>query len=155
MVPQESTKVMVHAEASSNSLQWRSSCWYVVTSVYFAFFAFKWSWQAFHLKILDIWSRRQSFAEFMVAYSEHFFWTSADLDGCWFRASDTNWEYYGSNADMLGKPGHSHWVDTELLLQPALALKLKKTSYWDITKDSVLPTILISVWVKDASGIEH
>ncbi|MCM4170183.1 hypothetical protein DHD32_01730 [Arenibacter sp. TNZ] len=94
-------------------------------------------------------------AEFMVRIQS----TSsgrADLDGCWFRAFDyENWEYYGSNADH----GWGAWGTltgwTQSFITTTLALKLKKTSYWDITKDSGIGDNIDIVWSKMLPGIEH
>ena len=70
-----------------------------------------------------------------------------DLDGCWFRAFDyENWEYYGSNADH----GWGAWGTltgwTQSFITTTLALKLKKTSYWDITKDSSIGNNIETIW---------
>lgn len=94
-------------------------------------------------------------AEFMVRIQS----TSSgrgDLDGCWFRAFDyKNWEYYGSNADH----GWGAWGTltgwTQSFITTTLALKLKKTSYWDITKDSSIGNNIDVVWSKMLPGIEH
>ncbi len=94
-------------------------------------------------------------AEFMVRIQS----TSsgrADLDGCWFRAFDyENWEYYGSNADH----GWGAWGTltgwTQSFITTTLALKLKKTSYWDITKDSGIGNRIDVVWSEMLPGIEH
>ena len=80
----------------------------------------------------------------------------ADLDGCWFRAFDyENWEYYGSNADH----GWGAWGTltgwTQSFITTTLALKLKKTSYWDITKDSGIGNRIDVVWSEMLPGIEH
>ena len=63
----------------------------------------------------------------------------ADLDGCWFRAFDyENWEYYGSNADH----GWGAWGTltgwTQSFITTTLALKLKNTSYWEVTRESTV-----------------
>jgi hypothetical protein len=79
-----------------------------------------------------------------------------DLDGCWFRAFDyKNWEYYGSNADH----GWGAWGTltgwTQSFITTTLALKLKKTSYWDITNDSVIGNNIEASWSKMLPGIEY
>ncbi len=79
-----------------------------------------------------------------------------DLDGCWFRAFDyKNWEYYGSNADH----GWGAWGTltgwTQSFITTTLALKLKKTSYWEITKDSDIGHNIDATWSKMLPGIEH
>ena len=63
----------------------------------------------------------------------------ADLDGCWFRAFDyENWEYYGSNADH----GWGAWGTltgwTQSFITTTLALKVQKTSYWDMTNTTTI-----------------
>jgi hypothetical protein len=79
-----------------------------------------------------------------------------DLDGCWFRAFDyKNWEYYGSNADH----GWGAWGTltgwTQSFITTTLALKLKKTSYWEITKNSDIGNNIDATWSKMLPGIEH
>lgn len=63
----------------------------------------------------------------------------ADLNGCWFRAFDYDeWEYYGSNADH----GWGAWGTltgwTQSFITTTLALKLKGTSYWELTKETTI-----------------
>ena len=79
-----------------------------------------------------------------------------DLDGCWFRAFDyKNWEYYGSNADH----GWGAWGTltgwTQSFITTTLALKLKKTSYWEVTKNSDIGNPIDAAWSKMLPGVEH
>lgn len=80
----------------------------------------------------------------------------ADLDGCWFRAFDyENWEYYGSNADH----GWGAWGTltgwTQSFITTTLALKLQKTSYWDVTKDSKIGSDIEVVWSQMLPNVNH
>ncbi len=80
----------------------------------------------------------------------------ADLDGCWFRAFDyENWEYYGSNADH----GWGAWGTltgwTQSFITTTLALKLKDTSFWDITKQSTIGSNMDEIWNQMLPGVEH
>jgi hypothetical protein len=80
----------------------------------------------------------------------------ADLDGCWFRAFDyENWEYYGSNADH----GWGAWGTltgwTQSFITTTLALKLKETSFWDITKESTIGSNMDEIWQQMLPGVEH
>ncbi len=80
----------------------------------------------------------------------------ADLDGCWFRAFDyENWEYYGSNADH----GWGAWGTltgwTQSFITTSLALKLQKTSYWDVTKDSNIGSDIDTVWSQMLPTVKH
>jgi hypothetical protein len=79
-----------------------------------------------------------------------------DLDGCWFRAFDyEKWEYYGSNADH----GWGAWGTltgwTQSFITTTLALKLQKTSYWEVTKDSKIGSNIEAVWSQMLPGIKH
>ena len=80
----------------------------------------------------------------------------ADLDGCWFRAFDfENWEYYGSNADH----GWGAWGTltgwTQSFITTTLALKVRQTSYWEITKNSRVGAEISELWNKMLPGIDH
>ncbi|XOV93525.1 MAG: hypothetical protein ACFHWX_02210 [Bacteroidota bacterium] len=80
----------------------------------------------------------------------------ADLDGCWFRAFDyENWEYYGSNADH----GWGAWGTltgwTQSFITTTLALKLKRTSYWEVTKDSSIGSDMEAVWLQMLPKVNH
>lgn len=80
----------------------------------------------------------------------------ADLDGCWFRAFDyENWEYYGSNADH----GWGAWGTltgwTQSFITTTLALKLKETSFWDVTKESTIGDDIDQAWGMMLPGVEH
>lgn len=80
----------------------------------------------------------------------------ADLDGCWFRAFDyQNWEYYGSNADH----GWGAWGTltgwTQSFITTTLALKLNRTSYWDVTSDSGVGNNIELIWPRMLPGVGH
>jgi hypothetical protein len=80
----------------------------------------------------------------------------ADLDGCWFRAFDyETWEYYGSNADH----GWGAWGTltgwTQSFITTTLAMKLKNTSYWDITRKSSVGEDINEVWQDMLPGVVH
>ena len=82
--------------------------------------------------------------------------THRDLDGCWFRAFDyENWEYYGSNADH----GWGAWGTltgwTQSFITTTLALKLKGTSFWDVTKESSIGTGSSEIWEQMLPDIAH
>ncbi len=79
-----------------------------------------------------------------------------DLDGCWFRAFDYgSWEFYGSNADHgWGAWGTlTGWIQS--FITTTLALKLKDTSYWDITKNSSIGNSIGEVWQQMLPGVKH
>lgn len=80
----------------------------------------------------------------------------ADLDGCWFRAFDyESWEYYGSNADH----GWGAWGTltgwTQSFITTTLALKIQKTSYWDVTKYSKIGSDIEAVWSQMLPNVNH
>ena len=80
----------------------------------------------------------------------------ADLDGCWFRAFDfENWEYYGSNADH----GWGAWGTltgwTQSFITTTLALKVKRTSYWQLTEDSKVGVQSEELWNKMLPGVPY
>jgi hypothetical protein len=80
----------------------------------------------------------------------------ADLDGCWFRAFDfENWEFHGSNADHgWGAWGTlTGWIQS--FITTTLALQLKETSYWDITKESRIGSSIETLWSEMLPGMEH
>lgn len=79
-----------------------------------------------------------------------------DLDGCWFRAFDFNdWEYYGSNADLGWGPWGTLTGWTQSFITTTLAMKINKTSFWDITKDSKIGNDIDSIWNQMLPSISH
>ncbi|MEQ8422615.1 MAG: hypothetical protein RIB64_21585 [Arenibacter algicola] len=82
--------------------------------------------------------------------------SSADMDGCWFRAFDyENWEYYGSNADHGWGPWGTITGWTQSFITTTLALKLQDTSYWEITKDSEIGGEIETVWSNMLPNVKH
>jgi hypothetical protein len=71
--------------------------------------------------------------------------THLDLDGAWFRGFDMErWEYWGSNADH----GWGVWGTltgwTQNWIVSTLALRLERTSLWDLTKHSRIASQFVS-----------
>jgi hypothetical protein len=58
-----------------------------------------------------------------------------ELDGAWYRAFNfRNWEYWASNADWEWGPWCTETGWTQPWIAATLALRQKKTSLWDLTK---------------------
>lgn len=79
-----------------------------------------------------------------------------ELDGGWMRAFDyERFEQWGSNADH----GWGAWGTltgwTQSFITTTLALKIQKTSYWDVTKDSKIGSDIEAVWSQMLPNVNH
>lgn len=80
----------------------------------------------------------------------------ADLDGCWFRAFDfDDWEFYGANADFGWGPWGTLTGWTQSFITTTLAMKMNKTSFWEITKDSKVGSDIDSIWSQMLPSVKH